>query len=138
MTEAPALPFPKRRTMRPPAPRAARPSTPTAWSAACAHPIEIVSPDRECTALLLEYAAPLFPAKIVADSAWIVRLQPPPGAGWVLDLLSLVEHWLESARLPCAKVLYGGRSYLIRASTDLAQIAARAELTTSSTHAPAV
>jgi hypothetical protein len=25
------------------------------------------------------------------------------------------ERWLESARLPCAKLLYGGRNYLIRA-----------------------
>ena len=71
------------------------------------------------TSLLLEYAAPLFPAEIVSGSAWVVRLQPPTGGGWVLELLSLVERWLESARLPCAKVLYGGRSYLIRNSLEV-------------------
>ena len=34
----------------------------------------------------------------------------------MLELLSLVERWLESAELPCANVLYGGRSYMIRTS----------------------
>ena len=38
----------------------------------------------------------------------------------MLELLSLVERWLESAELPCANVLYGGRSYMIRTSTQLA------------------
>ena len=89
--------------------------------------------------MLLEQAAPLFPAEVVygadvlegADpvdrSAWIVRLEPPAERDWALDLLSLVERWLESCRLPCAKVLYGGRSYLIRASTDGAWFQAAAE-----------
>jgi hypothetical protein len=35
--------------------------------------------------------------------------------------MSLIPHWLKSARLPCAKVLYGGRSYLILVSPDMAQ-----------------
>ncbi|MGD0713897.1 MAG: hypothetical protein ABSB24_06885 [Gaiellaceae bacterium] len=47
----------------------------------------------------------------------------------MLELLSLVERWLESARLPWANVLYDGRSYLIRASTEVAQFAAAAEST---------
>lgn len=83
--------------------------------------IEIVAPDRECTDLLLEYAGTLFPAEVVEGSTWVVRLQAPSGGGWVFELLSLVERWLDSARLPCAKVLYGGRSYLIRASSDRGQ-----------------
>jgi hypothetical protein len=37
----------------------------------------------------------------------------------VIELLTLVERWLESAPLPCASLLYGGRSYLIRSSTHL-------------------
>lgn len=90
-------------------------------------PIEIVSPDRYCATLLLEHAAPVFPAEVVRDSAWIVRLEPPAEREWALDLLSLVERWLESCRLPCAKVLYGGRSYLIRASTDGAWFQSAAE-----------
>jgi hypothetical protein len=102
-------------------------------------PIEIIAPDRYCTTVLLEHAAPLFPAEVVSDigdldgvdpvdrSAWIVRLEPPAERDWALELLSLVERWLESCRLPCAKVLYGGRSYLIRASTDGAWFQAAAE-----------
>lgn len=109
MTKAPALPFFERTEERP-----AVPDTP---------PIEIVAPDEYCTALLLEYAAPLFPAEIVSDSAWIVRLAPPAGGGWALELLALVERWLEAARLPCAKLLYGGHSYLIRAPVNVAQFA---------------
>lgn len=80
-------------------------------------PIEVVAPDSYCSTLLLEQAHPFFPAEIVSGSAWIVRLQPPSGRGWVLELLALVERWLDSVPLPCAKVLYGGRSYLIRAPT---------------------
>jgi hypothetical protein len=92
-------------------------------------PIEIVAPDRHCTAELLEQAALLFPAEVVCDSSWIVRLEPPTGGEWAHDLLALVERWLEACRLPCAKVLYGGRSYLIRASTDGAWFKAAAEST---------
>ena len=112
MSSAPSLTFLKRRKKREPA----------AWSAqGLRPPIEIVAPDQLSTALLLEYAAPIFPAEVVSGTAWIVRLQPPAsGGGWVLELLSLVERWLESAELPCANVLYGGRSYMIRTSTQLA------------------
>lgn len=86
--------------------------------------IEIVAPDRECTNLLLEYASSWFAAELVEGSSCIVRLQAPSGGGWVFELLSLVERWLESAKLPCAKVLYGGRSYLIRAPGDSTQFTA--------------
>jgi hypothetical protein len=111
MSSAPSLTFLKRRRKRPPA----------AWSAQGVRPIEIVAPDQLSTALLLEYAAPIFPAEVVSGTAWIVRLEPPAtGGGWVLELLSLVERWLESAGLPCANVLYGGRSYMIRTSAQLA------------------
>ena len=87
--------------------------------------IEIVAPDQLSTALLLEYASPVFPASAehVSATEWIVRLQPPPAGGrWVLELLSLVERWLESTRLPRADVRYGGRSYLIRASGQAAAV----------------
>jgi hypothetical protein len=113
MTAAPASPLLERGGKNAPASDGSSESAPQ---------IEIVAPDRYCTALLLECAAPLFPAEIVSGSGWIVRLQPPAGGGWVLELLALIERWLESARLPCAKVLYGGRSYLVRASTDLTQL----------------
>ncbi len=115
MTEAPALPL-----LGP----GGLPSPTAAGNAESAQPIEIVTPDRYCAALLLEYAAPLFPAEIVSGSGWVVRLQPPAGAGWVVELLSLVVRWLESARLPSAKVRYGGRSYMIRSSTQVTQLAA--------------
>jgi hypothetical protein len=127
MTEAPAFPLLKRGGKRASAPRRARPNLPTAWNAESTQPVDVVAHDPYCTSLLLEYAAPLFPAEIVSGSAWVVRLQPPVGAGWVLELLSLVERWLESARLPCAKVLYGGRSYLIRTSPEIARFRAATE-----------
>jgi hypothetical protein len=116
MSAAPALPRLKRPAKRTTAPDGARPSPPTAWTSESSQPIEIVVHDRYCAALLLDYAAPLFPVEIVTGTAWIVRLQPPAGEGWVLELLALVERWLESARLPCAKLVYGGRSYLVRAA----------------------
>ena len=95
------------------------------WSV---EPIEIVAPDQYCAALLVDHAAPLFPAEIVHDSGWIVRLQPPPtGWSWVSALVSLVEDWLESVPLPCVKVLHGGRDYLFRAPSGLAQAAAEQE-----------
>jgi hypothetical protein len=121
MTEAPAPAPSKRRWKRQAATRASRARPQTAWISDDGYPIEIVAHDRYCRDLLLEYAAPLFTAEIVSGPDWAVRLRPPPSAGWVLELLALVERWLESARLPCAKVLYGGRSYLIRRPTDFAR-----------------
>ena len=110
MSSAPSLTFLKRRRKHP-----------SAAGAQAARHIEIVAPDQLSTALLLEYAAPLFPAEHVSGTSWIVRLQPPPTGGkWVLELLSLVERWLESAKLPSANVVYGGRSYLIRSSAETA------------------
>ena len=107
MSSAPSLTFLKRGRKQPSA----------AWGPNVAQHIEIVAPDQLSTALLLEYAAPMFPAEHVSGTSWIVRLQPPPTGGkWVIELLSLVERWLESARLPSANVVYGGRSYLIRSS----------------------
>lgn len=101
----------KRRAAVRPAARAVRP----AWSFDGLHRIEIVVPDPQCAALLLEYASPVFPAELLSGDESIVRLRPPAaGTGWVIELLALVERWLESAPLPCAKLLYGGRSYLIR------------------------
>jgi hypothetical protein len=41
----------------------------------------------------------------------------------VSALVSLVERWLETIPLPCVKVLHGGRDYLFRAPSGLAQIA---------------
>jgi hypothetical protein len=79
-------------------------------------PIEIVAPDRHCAVLLVSHAAPRFTAEIVSRAPWIVRLHPPLEGGWVPALLELVERWLAAGPIPCAKVLYSGRSYLIRAS----------------------
>ncbi len=89
--------------------------------------IEIFAPDRDATDLLLLYAAPLFPAEIAAGAVWIVRLQVPGGPGPMLELLSLVQCWLEAARLPWANLRYYGRSHLIRPSTAFAQFAAAME-----------
>lgn len=100
-------------------------ATPPTASSTESRPVEIIAPDRKSMALLLKEADPFFPAQLVAsDPSWVVRLHPPAGGAWVLDLLALVERWLESCRLPCARVLYGGRSYLIRPSGDFAEFSA--------------
>lgn len=90
-------------------------------------PVEVFVRTRHFADLLLEYAAPPFSAEIAPGLVWIVRVQPPAQAGWAIELLSLVQRWLESARLPWATVLYGGRSCLIRPSTDIAQFLAAVE-----------
>jgi len=92
-----------------------------------AEPVEVFVRSRYFADLLLEYAAPPFSAEIAPGLVWIVRVQPPAQAGWAIDLLALVQRWLESARLPWATVLYGGRSCLIRPSTDIAQFLAAVE-----------
>ena len=113
MSSAPSLPFAG------PFFRSGKKQRP-ASDAECVRPIEIVAPDQLSTALLLEYAAPLFPAKLVSGTSWIVRLEPPPAGGkWVIELLALVERWLESTRRPSADVHYGGRTYVICASTEV-------------------
>jgi hypothetical protein len=85
--------------------------------------VEIVAPDVYSAALLVGYAAPSFLSEIVPGSAWIVRFEPStPGGDWVVELLSLVELWLKSVPLPCAKAVHHERRNLIRASTHGAQI----------------
>ena len=85
--------------------------------------VEIVAPDQFSAALLRDYAAPLFPAEIVYDASWAVCFHPPKSGGdWVVELLTLIERWLDSVPLPCAKVLLDGRSYLIRSSASRAQL----------------
>ena len=86
------------------------------------HRVDVIAPDPECAALLLQYASPPFAAELVAGLPLLVRLQAPsPEPRWVIEFLALVQRWLGSAPLPCAKVVYGGRSYLIRSSMDVAQ-----------------
>jgi hypothetical protein len=135
---APALPYLKRGRKRSSAAVQDRSSSPTAagWSSKSSIRIEIVAPDRYCTVLLLGYAPPLFDAEIVAGTEWIVRLQPPAGTGWVLELHALVERWLESARLPCAKLRYEGRSFVIRSSTEIAEFVAAAGSSTEAATGP--
>lgn len=83
--------------------------------------VEIVAPDDYCATLLLDYAGSMFPAKLVPGPARIVRFQPPPtGGDWVTDLLAVVERWLVSAPIPCARMRRGGHSYLIRGPLDAA------------------
>lgn len=121
MAAAPVVTVLERVGRRSSASRRTRPSRPTAWSFEGVGAVEIVVPDRHCAVLLLEYAAPLFTAELVSEPGWIVRLHPPPTRGeWVIELLALVERWLESAPLPCAKVIHDGRSYLFRSSTGAA------------------
>lgn len=120
MSVAPAPSFLKRTLRRLPAARPAPADRRTAWTSEGLHRIDIVTPDPECAALLLEYASPLFPAELAPGGASVVRLQPPKaGARWVIELLALVERWLESVPLPCANVIYGGRSYLIRSTAHV-------------------
>lgn len=84
--------------------------------------VEIVAPDGYCAAMLLDHATPLFAAELVPCPGWIVRFHPPPtGRGWVAKLLSLVERWLAAAPLPCAKILQGEHTYLVRAPITTTQ-----------------
>ena len=92
-------------------------------AASSLHRVEVIAPDPECAELLLQYATPAFSAELVTGVPLLVRLQPPQREPWwVVEFLALVQRWLESAPLPCAKVLYGGRSYLIRSSVDIAHL----------------
>jgi hypothetical protein len=128
MHEAPAVPARKRPRRGAPVSRQ-RPVPPDSWNFESVTAVELVAPDEHCAALLLDHAAPYFPAELVSDSesAWVVRFHPPPfGRDWVIELLTVVEHWLESAPLPCAKLVHGDRNYLIRASPGVAQLAADA------------
>jgi hypothetical protein len=127
MSAAPAALSLKRTLRRRPAARPVRPTPRTAWSSEGLHRVEIVSPDRECAAFLLEYASPLFAGDLITAPELTVRLLPASiEPGWVIELLALVERWLESAWLSCTSLLYGGRSYLIRSSTHRRQTIASA------------
>ena len=97
------------------------PVAPTAMTFDGVEGVELVAPDRYCAMLLLDCAAPMFPAELVSGPPWIVRFRPPPSGGdWVIDLLAHVERWLASAQIPCAKMRRGGHSYLIRGPLDAA------------------
>jgi hypothetical protein len=126
MTEALAAPSLEINRARPP----------TALDSPSARTVEIVAPNRDCADLLLEYTPPTFRAEIISGPAWIVRLEPQAGGRWVPELLALVERWLVSVPLPCTKVLYGGRSYLIHATTNIAQFAATVGSTSVSASEP--
>ena len=91
---------------------------PTASSPGRPKPVEIVAPDRYCAELLLWDAAQLFSGELVPGPAWIVRVEPPAGVEGVLEVLSLVVHWLDSIPLPCAMVFYDGSTYLLRGAAD--------------------
>jgi hypothetical protein len=118
MSEAPALRLVELSPDHPYASEAPK-ALPAALSFDKVGAVEIVAPDGYSAALLQDYAAPLFPAEIVRGSGWIVRFDPPPAGGdWVVELLALVEGWLKSVPLPCAKALQEDRSYLIRDATD--------------------
>ena len=87
------------------------------------HRVEVIAPDPECAALLLQYASPAFLAELGTGVPLLVRLRPPRREPrWVIEFLALIHRWLESVKLPEAKVQYGGRTYLIPSSIDVAQL----------------
>ena len=98
-------------------PTLARPAT--LWDEVLTMPVEITAPDRESARALLGDAVSHFRAELVetAGSATIVRLRPTStaSAGWVFELLALVERWLETHGLTVANVHHGSRSYVITA-----------------------
>jgi hypothetical protein len=115
MTEASVLPFTKR-PLHLRSDCSSEASFP--WEFDGVEAVEIVTPDEYCAGLLIEQAVSLFPAEILPGSSWVVRFEAPPSGGkWVVDLLALIERWLSSVPLPCAKASRGGRSYLIRDPT---------------------
>jgi hypothetical protein len=130
MIEAPAPPLIDQRKRRS-VPNGARVGPPTVSSSESVQPVEIVVHDQDSTRILLEYAAPVFPAEVVSGSAWTVRLQPPTEGSWIPELLLLILRWLESAHLPCAKVVYGGRSYLVRTSPQIGRASAVTDITST-------
>jgi hypothetical protein len=80
-------------------------------------PVEVVAPDRESAAALLDEAVSHFRAELVetAGSGVVVRLRPARDAsvGWVFELLALVERWLDAHGLQVANVHHGKRNYVI-------------------------
>jgi hypothetical protein len=95
----------------------ARPAT--LWDEVLTTPVEITAPDRASASALLGEAVLHFRAELVetASAATLVRLRPTSAtpAGWVFELLALVERWLEAHSFQVANVHYGHRSYMITA-----------------------
>jgi len=89
------------------------------WDEVLTMPVEITAPDRESAGALLGEAVSHFRAELVeiSGSATVVRLRPSRAApaGWVFELLALVERWLEAQNLQVANVHHGHRSYVITA-----------------------
>ena len=77
--------------------------------------VDIVAPDRFCAGLLVELIGSTCPFELVGTGpGWVVRLQQRSGMAWEADLLLLVQRWLEACPLPCARIVCGGRRYLLR------------------------
>ncbi len=100
-------------------PRPVRVRPATCWDAKLTMPVEVMAPDRESARALLAEAVSHFRAEI-ADTdgaAVVVRLRPAraASAGWVFELLALVERWLDARGLQVANVHHGKRSYVITA-----------------------
>jgi hypothetical protein len=96
----------------------------TLWDEVLTMPVEITAPDRASARALLAEAASHFRAELVdtAGSATLVRLRPRAApAGWVFELLALVERWLEAHSLQVANVHHGNRSYVITAPNPTVQ-----------------
>jgi hypothetical protein len=100
-------------------PRPIRARSATCWDEMQTLPVEVMAPDRESARALLGDAVSHFRAELVeaAGSAMVIRLRPAraASAGWVFELLALVERWLEAHNLQVASVHHGNRSYLITA-----------------------
>jgi hypothetical protein len=106
---------------RRPARKPARILPATCWDGTLNAPVEIAVPDRESAGMLLNEVGLGFQAELVegSGSAAVVRLHPAASgpAGWVFEVLALVERWLEARRLPVANVRHEGRTYVIAAPT---------------------
>ena len=91
----------------------------TLWDEVLTMPVEITAPDRASARALLAEAVSHFRAELVdtAGSATLVRLRPRRAApaGWVFELLALVERWLDAHSFQVANAHYGNRSYAITA-----------------------
>jgi hypothetical protein len=92
-----------------------RPDCSSTWNDAASIAVEISAPTRTAATALLAEVGPHFRSKVVAGEPWTVRFQAPASRAWVFEFLSDVERWLQTCRLPCGEVHYGGRSYRIPA-----------------------
>jgi hypothetical protein len=84
-------------------------------------PVEIATRDqRSARALYDDAVMRHFRAELVETegTTTIVRLRPAPtaAAGWVFELLALVERWVDDHNLEVANVHHGNRSYVITAA----------------------